>query len=140
MAPMSDTDDDTLAEEFKAACERVTKPDQWTFFPTGDTNFEKGIRRGLELVLLTIRDECEDFDIRRDDDNSYQLSLAIYQNLTYRQNLATVVRNKIDLAKGDDEAICAFSAFLRAQADEVDKAIGYRWKGRRKKEALEEEP
>jgi hypothetical protein len=125
---MSNTDDDTLAEEFKAACERVTKPDQWTFFPTGDTNLEKGIRRGLELVLLTIRDQCEDFYISRRDDGSYELGLAIYEDLEYRQNLATVVRNKIDVAKGDDEAIEALSAFLRAQADEVDKAIGFRWK------------
>jgi hypothetical protein len=122
---MSDTDD-VLAKEFQAACERFAEPDQWSFFPTGDTDFEKGIRRGLQLVLLTIRDECQGFDLWRREDGSYWLSLPIYENLTYREDFSKVILEEIEMNKGDDEAIRAFSAYLRAQADEVDAAIGFR--------------
>jgi hypothetical protein len=94
---MSDTDDDMLQNEFKAR------------------------------VLLAIRDECQGFDLYHREDGSYCLSLSIYEDLAYREDFSKVILEEIQMNKGDDEAIRALSAFLRAQADEVDKAIGFRW-------------
>lgn len=140
IAPMSD-DDDPLEAEFKAACSKAIAPDEWMICPTGDTDYEKGVRRGLEVVLLTIRDTHGTFDLCRNDDGSYELSLQIYEDhLRYCEDFATVIQVEVDMNKGDDDAIRAFSAYLRAQADEVDKAIGWKPKPRFKKEALEEEP
>jgi hypothetical protein len=133
MAPMSDIDDDMLEKKFNAACNAAISPDEWMFVPDGDTDFEKGIRRGLELVLLTIRDQCDGFDLWRENDGSYRLSLSIYESLRYAQDFAKVIQTEVEMNQGDDDTIRAFSAYLRAQADEVDKAIGFRW-------ALEEEP
>jgi hypothetical protein len=126
---MSDADD-MLQKEFKTLCDKAIAPDGWMFVPDGDTDYEKGIRRGLELVLLTIRDQCDGFDLWRRDDGSYRLSLAIYESLRYEEDFAKVIETEVETNKGDDDAIRAFSAYLRAKADEVDKAIGFRWKQR----------
>jgi hypothetical protein len=139
---MSDDEDDPLEAEFKVACNRATKPDEWMFIPYGDTDFEKGIQRGLELVLLTIRDQHGPIDLYPQDDGSIQISMSIYENLSFNQDFAKTIQDAITWVKGDDDAIRRLSAYLRAAADEVDKAIGWKPKPRpsHKKEALEEEP
>jgi hypothetical protein len=125
---MSDTDDDLLEQEFKDRCNTAIRPDEWMVTPDGDTDYEKGVRRGIEVVLVTIRDQCDGFDLWRRDDGSYRLSLAIYESLRYEEDFAKVIETEVKMNKGDDDAIRAFSAYLRAKADEVDKAIGLRWK------------
>jgi hypothetical protein len=127
---VSDTDDDPLKAEFKAKCNAAISPDGWMFVPDGDTDYEKGIRRGLELVLLTIRDQHGPIDLYQQDDGSYQISMMIYDDFTFRQDFAKTIKEAINWVKGDDDGVRRLSAYLRAQADEVDKAIGFTWKQR----------
>jgi hypothetical protein len=117
-------EDDPLEKEFQQRCNRVSKPDQWLINPVGDTDFEKGVRRGIEIVVLSIRDTHGEFDLWPQENGSYWLDLDIYEDgLIYREDFAKLIRSFINRHGGDDDDIHALSAYLRAQADEVDKAI-----------------
>jgi hypothetical protein len=141
MASMSDDEDDPLEKKFKATCNAaIGTSDEWMVCPTGDTDFEKGIRRGIELVLLTIRDRHGPIDLYPQDDDSYHIDILLWDDMSFTQDFAKTIQSAIDWVKGEDDAIRRLSAYLRAQADEVDKAIGFEWSSHRKKEALEEEP
>ena len=121
---MSDTDDDPLEQEFKARCNAAVSPDEWMFTPDGDTDYEKGIRRGLELVLLTIRDQHGPIDLYSQDDGSYRIDILLWDDMSFAQDFAKTIQSAIAYVRGDDDEIRRLSAYLRAQADEVDKAIG----------------
>lgn len=140
---MRNADDDPLEKEFQAACDKaIAESDEWMVCPIGDTAFEKGVRRGIELVLSTIRDSHGPIDLYQQDDGSYEIHMLIYDNFVFSQDFAKTIREAIAWVKGGDDDIRRLSAYLRAQADEVDKAIGWEPppRPRRKKEALEEEP
>ena len=120
---MSDTDDDTLEQEFKARCNAAVSPDEWLFTPDGDTDYEKGIRRGLELVLLTIRDQHGPIDLYPQDDGSYRIDILLWDDMSFAQDFGKTIQRALAYVKGDDDEVRRLSAYLRAQADEVDKAI-----------------
>jgi hypothetical protein len=130
--------EDIAREKFLADLE-AESDQNWFIQPTGDSDFEKGARAGINAVLATMRDWHFGISMHSHDDGGYEISMIITETLTYAEDFETIIRFGTDINKGDDDAIRAFSAFLRSQADEVDKAIGFRW-GRRKKAALEEEP
>ena len=137
---MSDDENDPLEKKFQAACNKaISASNEWMVCPIGDTSFEKGVRRGIETVLLTIRDSHGPIDLYQQDDGSYEIHMLICDNFVFSQDFTKTIKEAIAWVKGDDDDIRRLSAYLRAQADEVDKAIGWKPKPR-KKEALEEEP
>jgi hypothetical protein len=135
---MSKPDKEDIAREKFLADLEAESDQNWIIQPTGDSDFEKGCRAGINAVLATMRDWH--FGISMHEDNgSYEVSMQITETLCYAEDFDTVIQFNVDMNKGDDDAIRAFSAYLRAQADEVDKAIGFRWENRRKKVAPEED-
>jgi hypothetical protein len=118
--------EDIAREKFLADLEAESDRD-WIIQPTGDTDFEKGCRAGINAVLATMRDWHFGIGMHSHDDGTYEINMIITETLIYAEDFASIIQQGIDLHKGDDDAIRAFSAFLRAQADEVDKAVGFRW-------------
>jgi hypothetical protein len=120
---------DAAREQFLADLEAESDRD-WIIQPTGDTDFEKGCRAGINAVLATMRDWHFGISMHDEDGGGYQISMQITETLAYAEDFATIVQFGIDMNRGSDDDLRRLSAYLRARADEVDEAIGWRPKPR----------
>ena len=80
---------------------RPSPPDEWMVCPIGDTDFEKGVRRGIELVLATIsRWHHGPIDLYQQDDGSYADSHADLRRSRLRQDFARTIDRGHPLGEG----------------------------------------
>jgi hypothetical protein len=120
-----------ISEKFRAALDAEDASGWLVTLDDENIDYIRGCRRGIEMTLRTIRDQYTGLMISVEEDGSVGIGYGLTESIECEEDLAPILAETINEHQGDDDAIRALSAFLRAQADECDKAIGLKWSDKR---------